>query len=231
MAVAILTAAGSGIGAASARALRDLGWDVALLSPSGRAETLAAELGGLGVTGSTDSDDDLHRLVNGTLDRWGRIDALVNSAGHGPRGSALDLTDADWHRALDVYFLSAIRPTRLVLPQMERQGAGAVVNISSYVAEEPTATYPTSSALRAALAGWVKIVSDTVGPSGIRINNVLPGFIDSIDQPPERYAGAALRRMGRVAEAAALVAFLCGDGASYITGQNIRVDGGLARSA
>ncbi len=83
----------------------------------------------------------------------------------------------------------------------------------------------------AALAARVKILSDEVGPRGIRVNNILPGFIDSIDRPPERYARAALRRVGRVAEAAALAAFLFGDGASYITGQNIRMDGGLARSA
>ncbi len=83
----------------------------------------------------------------------------------------------------------------------------------------------------AALAGWVKIASDEVDPRGIRVNNFLPGFNASIDQRPERYAGAALRRMGRVAEAASLVTFLFGDGASYITGQNIRVDCGLARSA
>jgi NAD(P)-dependent dehydrogenase (short-subunit alcohol dehydrogenase family) len=230
MPVALLTAAGSGIGAAAARHLAREGWSVALLSPSGKAQALATELGGFGVTGSNDSDDDLRRLADGALDRWGRIDALVNSAGHGPRGSALSLSDTDWHRAMEVYFLSAVRMIRIVLPTMERQGGGSIVNVSSYVAEEPSALYPTSSVLRAGLAAWVRIVCDEIGPKGIRINNVLPGFIDSIPQPPERYSGTALGRQGRVAETASVIAFLCGDGASYITGQNIRVDGGLARS-
>jgi NAD(P)-dependent dehydrogenase (short-subunit alcohol dehydrogenase family) len=231
MKVAVLTAAGSGIGAGAARELKAQGWEVAILSPSGRGEALAEELGGFGVTGSNESEDDLRRLVDGALARWGRVDALVNSAGHGPKGTALSLRDEDWHRALEVYVLSAVRTTRLVLPHMEAQGGGSVVNISSYVAEEPSALYPTSSVMRAGLAAWVKIVSDEVGPKGIRINNVLPGFIDSIPQPPERYAGASLRRMGRAEEVGRVVAFLCGEGGSYVTGQNIRVDGGLARSA
>jgi NAD(P)-dependent dehydrogenase (short-subunit alcohol dehydrogenase family) len=169
--------------------------------------------------------------VDGAVARWGRIDALVNSAGHGPRGSALSLTDADWHRALEVYFLSAVRPIRLVLPHMEAQGAGAIVNITSYAAAEPQAAFPTSSALRAGLAAWTKILADEVGPKGVRVNNVLPGYIDSIPSPPEATAGAALPRQGKAEEVARTIAFLLSDAAGYITGQSIRVDGGLARSA
>jgi NAD(P)-dependent dehydrogenase (short-subunit alcohol dehydrogenase family) len=230
MKVALLTAAGSGMGAAAARELRAQGYEVGILSSSGRGEALAKELSGLGVTGSNESEDDLRRLVEGALSRWGRIDALVNSAGHGPKGTALSLLDADWHRAMEVYFLSAVRPIRLVLPVMEAQGGGAIVNITSFVAEEPSARYPTSSVLRAGLAAWAKIISDEVGEKGIRLNNLLPGFIESIPQPPERYAGASLRRMGTVEEIARTIAFLCSDASGYITGQNIRVDGGLARS-
>src|SRR5438309_4668864 len=125
--VAVITAGGSGMGAAAARRLARDGYRVAILSSSGKGEALAAELGGVGVTGSNQSNDDLRLLVDLATERWGRIDALVNSAGHGPRAGVLELTDEDWHRGIDVYFLSAVRPTRLVTPIMQRQGSGAIV--------------------------------------------------------------------------------------------------------
>lgn len=225
--VAVLTAAGSGIGAAAARELARQGWGVAILSPSGKAEALAAELDGIGVTGSYESADDLARLRDAALAHWGRIDALVCSAGHGPKGGVLDLSDADWHRAFEVYFLSALRPIRLIAPHLPP--GGSIVAVTSYVAQEPSALYPTSSALRAGLHAALKLVADELGPRGIRVNSVLPGFIDSIPQPPERYAGAALRRQGRAEEAAAAIAFLCSEAASYVTGTTLRVDGGLSR--
>src|ERR1700758_1398749 len=107
--VAIITAGGSGMGAAAARRLAADGFKVAILSSSGKGEALANELGGFGVTGSNKSNDDLKRLGEGATDRWGRIDVLVNSAGHGPRKQILELTDEDWHTGVDVYFLSAVR--------------------------------------------------------------------------------------------------------------------------
>lgn len=228
--VALITAGGSGMGAATARELAAQGWQVAILSSSGKGEALAQELGGFGVTGSNESADDLARLVDGAVARWGRIDALVNSAGHGPRGSALGLTDADWHRAMEVYFLSAVRPIRLVVPHMERAGGGAIVNITSYVAQEPAARFPTSSAMRAGLHAWLKIVAQDLGPKNIRVNAVMPGFIDSIPQGPEVAEAAALKRFGRVDEIARTIAFLVSEGAGYITGEAIRVDGGITRS-
>ncbi|MDA8251398.1 MAG: SDR family NAD(P)-dependent oxidoreductase, partial [Rhodospirillales bacterium] len=119
--VAVITAGGSGLGAGAARRLARDGYRVAILSSSGKGEALATELGGIGVTGSNQSNDDLKRLVGLTLEHWGRIDVLVNSAGHGPRGAVLDLTDEDWHRGMEVYFLNVVRPTRLVTPIMQRQ--------------------------------------------------------------------------------------------------------------
>ncbi len=120
--VALITAGGSGQGAAEASRLAKDGFKVAVLSSSGKGEALAKELGGVGVTGSNQSNDDLRRLVDLALERWGRVDALVNSAGHGPRAQIVEISDDDWHKGMDVYFLNAVRPIRLVTPIMEAQG-------------------------------------------------------------------------------------------------------------
>lgn len=229
MKVALVTAGGSGMGAAAARRLAGAGWGVGILSPSGRGEALAVELGGVGITGSNQSAADLQRLIDAALSRWGRIDALVASAGHGPRGGALALDDADWHRAMDVYFLSVVRPVRMVAPHLEAAGGGAIVAITSFVAQEPSSRFPTSAAMRAGLHAWIKIAADELGPRGIRINALLPGYIDSIPQGPEVTAAAPLRRQGTVEEVAGTVAFLLSGDAGYITGAYLRVDGGITR--
>ena len=218
------------MGAEVARKLAREGYGVAVLSSSGRGESLAKELGGVGVTGSNQSPDDLKRLVDLATDRWGRIDALVNSAGHGPRAPILSLSDEDWHRGMEVYFLNAVRPIRLVTPLMEAQGGGAIVNISSAWTFEPTSLFPTSAVFRAGLASFTKIFADTYAPKNIRINNVLPGWIDSLPEVDERRHGVPMGRYGTVEEIAATIAFLLSDGAGYITGQNVRVDGSLTRA-
>jgi NAD(P)-dependent dehydrogenase (short-subunit alcohol dehydrogenase family) len=228
--VAIVTAAGSGMGAATARRFAADGYKVAVLSSSGKGEALAKELGGFGVTGSNQSNDDLKRLVDGTLERWGRIDVLVNSAGHGPRKPILEISDEDWHTGIDVYFLSAVRPTRLVTPTMQKQKGGAIVNISTAWAFEPSAMFPTSAVARAGIAAFAKVFADTYAPDNIRMNNVLPGWIDSLPATEERRNAVPLGRYGRSDEIAATIAFLASDGAAYITGQNIRVDGGVTKS-
>jgi len=129
--VAIVIAAGSGMGTACARRLAADGYKIGVLSSSGKGEALAAELGGVGVTGSNQSTADLARLVDAVLARWGRIDVLVNSAGHGPRAPVLEISDDDWHRGMDTYFLNVVRATRLVTPVMQQQRGGAIVNIST----------------------------------------------------------------------------------------------------
>ena len=226
----MITAAGSGMGAEIARKLAADGFEVAILSSSGKGEALARELGGVGVTGSNQSNSDLQRLVDLAMDRWGRIDALVNSAGHGPRAPVLEIADEDWHKGLDVYFLGAVRPTRLVVPIMQRQRGGAIVNISTFAAFEPDPVFPTSGVFRAGLAAFVKLVADRYAGDNVRINNVLPGFIDSLPEKPEFRARIPMQRYGRSAEVAELVALLASDRAGYITGQNIRIDGGITRS-
>ena len=158
--VALITAGGSGMGAAAARRLAQDGYKVAILSSSGKGEALARELGGVGITGSNHVAEDVQRLVDLAMDRWGRIDALVNSAGHGPRAPILEITDEDWHEGMEVYFLSAVRPIRLIVPVMQAQGGGAIVNISTAWVTQPSAMFPTSAAFRASLGTFVKIVAD-----------------------------------------------------------------------
>ena len=227
---AIITAGGSGMGAAAARRLAADGFRVAILSSSGKGEALAKDLGGIGVTGSNQSNDDLKRLVDQTIARFGRVDVLVNSAGHGPRAPLLDLTDEDWRRGIEVYFLNVVRATRLVAPIMVRQKSGSIINISTAWAFEPSPMFPTSAVARAGLAAYTKIFADQYAAENVRMNNVLPGWIDSLPATEERRQGVPMRRYGTSAEVAATIAFLASDGAGYITGQNIRVDGGLARS-
>ncbi len=228
--VALITAGGSGMGAASARKLAADGYQVAILSSSGKGEALAGELGGIGITGSNQSNDDIKRLVDAAMAKWGRIDALVNSAGHGPRAPLIEITDEQWHKGLDVYFMNVVRPTRLVAPIMAAQKAGSIVNISTAWVAEPSAMFPTSAVARAGLATFTKLFADQYAPSNVRMNNVLPGWIDSLPGTEERRESVPMRRYGTSEEIAATVAFLVSDGAGYITGQNIRVDGGLMRS-
>ena len=228
--VAIVTAGGSGMGAHAARTLARDGYQVAILSSSGKGEALAHELGGLGVTGSNQSADDLARLVDATLARWGRIDVLVNSAGHGPKGPVLALSDDDWQRGMEVYLMNVIRPTRLVAPVMQRQRSGSIVNISSFAAFEPDAAFPTSAVFRAGLASFTKLFADQYAADNIRMNNVLPGFIDSLPAKDGIAQRVPMGRYGRMEEVSELIAFLASDKAGYLTGQNIRVDGGITRS-
>ncbi|MBT1159216.1 SDR family oxidoreductase [Aminobacter anthyllidis] len=227
--VAMIVGGGSGMGAAAARKLAADGYSVAVLSSSGKGEALAKELGGLGFTGSNQSNDDLKRFVDLTMAKWGRIDALVNGAGHGPRAPLLEITDEQWHTGIDVYFMNVVRATRLVAPIMVAQKGGAIVNISTAWVGEPAAMFPTSAVARAGLAAYVKLFADQYAPHNVRMNNVLPGWIDSLPQTDERRDGVPMQRYGTSQEIAATIAFLASEGAAYITGQSLKVDGGLMR--
>ncbi|MGI9462857.1 MAG: SDR family oxidoreductase [Aestuariivirgaceae bacterium] len=228
--VAIITAGGSGMGAGAARKLAETGYEIAVLSSSGKGEALANEFGGVGVTGSNQSNDDLKRLVDEAMAKWGRIDVLVNSAWHGPRAPVLELSDDDWHQGMEVYFLNVVRPVRLVTPIMQSQGGGSIVNISTFAAFEPDPVFPTSGVFRAGLAAYTKLFADRYAAENIRMNNVLPGFIDSLPEKEEFRARIPMERYGKTDEISDTVVFLAGSGAGYITGQNIRVDGGMTRS-
>ncbi len=228
--VALITAGGSGMGASAARHLAADGFRVAILSSSGKGQALAEELGGFGVTGSNLSTDDLATLVNKAKDKWGRVDVLVNSAGHGPKGPVLEISDDDWHTGMDVYLLNVVRPTRLVTPLMQAQGGGTIINISTFAAFEPDPLFPTSGVFRAGLAAFTKLFSDKYAADNIRMNNVLPGFIDSLPETEDRRARIPMGRYGHAKEVSSLISWLASEGGGYMTGQNLRIDGGLTRA-
>jgi len=228
--VAILTAAGTGMGADAAKKLVSDGFKISILSSSGKGEDLANELGGIGITGSNQSNDDLKKIVDKTENKWGRIDVLVNSAGHGPKGPILELTDQDWHKGMDTYFMNVVRSTRLVTPIMQKQKTGVIINISTFATFEPDPVFPTSGVFRAGLASFTKLFADRYASDNIRMNNILPGFINSLPERAEFKARIPLKRYGKTNEISEVVSFLASDGAAYITGQNIRVDGGITKS-
>ncbi len=228
--VAIVTASGKGIGAAVARELHVRGWRLALMSRSENAENLARELGATGMVGSVTDPDALAKLVTTTMDRYGRIDGVVNNTGHPPKGPLLDLSDDDWHAGLDMVVLNVVRMARLVSPIMEKQGGGAFVNISTFAAFEPDPLFPISSSLRAGLAGFTKLFADAYAERNIRMNNVLPGFIDNMPANDMKISRTPMRRLGKVEEIAKTAAFLLSADAGFITGQNLCADGGLTRS-
>lgn len=228
--VAIITAGGSGMGAGAAKKLAAEGYQVAILSSSGKGEALAKELDGIGMTGSNLVPEDLATFVDTVMKEYGRIDVVVNSAGHGPKGDILQMTDEDWIKGMEYYLLNVIRITRLVTPIMEQQGCGSIVNISTYACFEPEALFPTSGVFRSGLAAFTKLFTDQYAAKNIRMNNILPGFIDSLPETDERRERIPMGRYGTVEEIAETIAFLASCKSSYITGQNLRVDGGITRS-
>jgi NAD(P)-dependent dehydrogenase (short-subunit alcohol dehydrogenase family) len=228
--VAIVTAASRGMGEACARALAARGYHLALLARSDALGALADELGALAVTGDVTDPADLERLVSTTLDRYGRVDAVVNNTGHAPKGDLLALDDDDWHEGLNLLLLNVVRMARLVTPTMVDQGRGAFVNISTFATLEPSAQFPVSATVRSALGTFTKLYARQYAAAGVRMNNVLPGWIDSYPVSDEAVKTIPAGRPGTPAEIAEAVAFLVSDEASYITGESLLVDGGLVRA-
>jgi NAD(P)-dependent dehydrogenase (short-subunit alcohol dehydrogenase family) len=228
--VAIVTAASRGMGEGIARELAQRGYRLALLARSDSVMELARELGGIGVQGSVSDAAHLGRFAATVRERYGRVDVLVNNTGHPPTGDILSLTDDQWYEAVDLLLLNIVRMTRLVTPMMLEKGCGSIVNISTIGAIQPDARFPLSAVLRAGLGNFAKMFADRYAAQGLRMNNVLPGRIDSYPQTPERVAEIPTKRMGRVSEIAKAVAFLASNDASYVNGQNLVVDGGLVRT-
>ncbi|RVN37579.1 SDR family oxidoreductase [Sinorhizobium meliloti] len=226
--VCLITGGGRGMGAAVAREMHARGYKLVLMSPSENCETLAAELGGIARRGVAQSAADLKGIADLAMSTYGRIDAVLNHTGHPPKGDLLEIADENWDLANDMIAKSVIRMARLVTPVMEAQGGGSIVNITTYAAFEPSLWFPASCVYRAGVSSFTKLYSDRYGPKNIRMNCLLPGFTDSLDVG--KFADlTALKRIGRVEEQAKAAAFLLSDDSSYITGQSLRVDGGLTR--
>jgi NAD(P)-dependent dehydrogenase (short-subunit alcohol dehydrogenase family) len=225
--VAVVTAASRGIGAACARALKARGYRLAIMSRSESITRIANELGAVAVVGSVTDGASLKQLVQSTLDAYGRIDTVVSNTGHPAKGAILDISDDDWHDGLDVLLLNVVRMCRLVTPIMQEQGGGAFVNISAFGAVEPSLAYPVSSVLRAGLSSYTRLFARAYASYDIRMNSILPGFIDSYPADAATLASIPMGRPGTVGEVAKLVAFLASADAGYVTGQSIVLDGGM----
>jgi 3-oxoacyl-[acyl-carrier protein] reductase len=236
---AIVCGASSGMGLGIARSLRGEGANVAMFAR--RADLLdreAEQIGGLAVPGDVTSSDDLERLVASVVDAYGGIDILVNNSGGPPRATATEL-DADNVRvAVDLLLVSVVRLTELCLPHLERSGRGRIVNITSSTVREPIDSLALSNAVRPGVVGWAKSLARQVGPKGITVNSIAPGSIDTDrlrevdpDGPSEEdLREIPLRRLGTTQEIGDVVAFLCSERASYVSGAVIFVDGAASRS-
>lgn len=227
--VALITGGGRGMGEAIARELAAGGYRLALMSPSESCERLAAELGGVAVRGVAEKAGDIQAIFDLAMKTYGRIDAVVNHTGGPQKGDLLDIPDEAWSQGSDMMVLNLVRMARLVTPVMLAQGKGAFVNITTFAAFEPTLAFPVSCVYRAAAGAFTKLYADRYAADNIRMNCILPGYIDSLDHKPETAAKVPMKRIGSVEEIAKTAAFLLSDGAGYITGQNIRVDGGITR--
>jgi NAD(P)-dependent dehydrogenase (short-subunit alcohol dehydrogenase family) len=226
--IVLITAASQGIGRAIATHLAAKS-TVVLLARSEPVEKIGADLGGLGVRGSVTEEADLQRFVETATKTYGRIDAVVNNTGHPAKGDLFSLTDAQWQQGYELILGSVIRLARFVMPIMQQQKHGAFVNISSYAAKQPELARPVSSVFRASLSAWTRVHAEAGAPHNIRVNSILPGFVDSYPVDEKTLATIPMGRIGRLEELAKAVAFLISDDASYITGQNLLMDGGMVR--
>jgi 3-oxoacyl-[acyl-carrier protein] reductase len=236
---AIVCGASSGIGLAIAESLVSEGANVAMFAR--RRDLLSREserIGALAVRGDLTNPAHLDRLVEQTLKAFGGIDVLVNNGGGPPRGAAREVDAEALESAVELLLVSAVRLTNLCLPHLERSGRGRVINITSSSVREPIERLALSNAVRPGVIGWAKTLAREVGPSGITVNSIAPGRIDTErlqevypDGPTEQdLEPIPLRRLGQASEIGDVVCFLASQQAAYVTGAVIPVDGGLTRS-
>ena len=223
---AIITAASQGIGEACARELSNINYNLVIMSRSEKIHTLAHEICCVGVKGSVTNPEDLEKTVELALSSFGGLDSVVNNTGHAPKGDLLEISDQEWLSAIDILLMNVIRISRFIVPVMKKNG-GSIVNISAFGAESPSLKFPTSSVVRSALTSYTKLFARRYGRHNIRMNNLLPGFVDSYPVTDEIQNSIPLNREASVNEIANGVLFLLSDDSSYITGQNLMMDGSM----
>ena len=237
----LITGGSRGIGAACVSAFARAGWSVVFLYRRAEeaAEALCARLRGEGLDVScrrcdVSRRDEVFRTVDDLMRTYHRFDALVNNAGVAHIGLFTDMTEETWDALFAVNVKGAFNVTQAVLPSMISQGSGAIVNVSSMWGEVGASCEVAYSAAKAALIGMTKALAKEVGPSGVRVNCVSPGVIDTDMNAELTEADLAalaeetpLGRIGRAEEVAEAALYLCGEGASFITGQVLGVSGGL----
>lgn len=250
--VAIVGGSSKGIGLSAAMSLAREGASVAIVARHGdELEQAAADIEA--ATGSDDvlavvadlaNADDTQRVFDSTMERWGRVDIVLNNLGGPPPGELQDFTDEQWHAAFELNFQSAVRLNRLVVPGMRERKHGRIVGVLSKTIKEPEDRLGLSTVARTAMSSYSKLLAQEVVGDGITVNNVLPGSVAtgrltsvivaqakansrSIDeQTAVRLASVPAGRFGEPDEVGDLIAFLASGRAGYVTGQNIAIDGG-----
>ena len=235
---AIVCGASSGIGLGIAESLVGEGANVVMFAR--RQELLAREaerIGGHAVAGDVTSAEDLERLVQTAVDSYGGVDILVNNSGGPHAVVASQIDDAKLEAAVQLLLVSIVRLTGLCLPHLERSPAGRIVTVTSSTVREPIDNLALSNTIRPGIAGWSKSLARELGPTGITVNCIAPGRIDTArirevypDGPTEAdLATIPLGRLGTTGEIGDVAAFLCSARASYVSGTVILVDGALTR--
>ena len=248
--VAIVGGSSSGMGRACALALAREGCNITLFARRGRLleeavaeiETLGSGARAVAVPGDAGDPEALRTVLDRTLDRFGRLDIVVNNSGGPPAGGFDDFGDEEWRAAWELTLMSTLRLTRLALPALRESGRGRIVNITSSAVKEPNEGLLLSNTYRPGVIGWAKTLSQDEGPNGITVNSIAPGYTDTarlrglyaLGDDPEQArrddeAAIPLRRFGDPAEIGAAVAFLCSTQAAYINGITLLIDGGLAK--
>jgi len=253
--VAVVGGASKGLGRACAEVLAQEGMKLALCSRSRpdldkTAQEIRDATGTetLVFAGDLDRHETIRELIGATLDRFGRLDILVNNSGGPPLARAHNATEEQWATAVQRSLLFFARMSREAVPHLKRQGGGRIINILASTVYQPIPNLALSGATRMGVVAFAKSLADEVGRDGILVNNVCPGSIltdrmlsnvtarakelgISVDEAlAQRAAETAVGRIGDPRELASLVAFLASGKASYITGTTILVDGGLVRS-